>query len=468
MNDRKDLASVLDEVADFTRAYVVLSKPQAAAVALWVAHSHALDAAETTPYLAVTSAAKRSGKSRLLEVLALLVARPLRAAGVTQAALFRSIADRRPTLLMDEVDAIFGPKVSANHEDLRALLNAGFQLGTPVLRCVRDGSRQIVTEFAVFCPKALAAIGRLPDTIADRSIPIRLKRRAPSETVARFRRREAEAASEPLHQALVALMEHNIDRLTEARPELPEALDDRAADGWEPLIAIADLAGGDWPERARRSALALAETDDDDDELGIRLLADVKKIFRASEIERMSTADLLAALIAEEESPWADWHGRPLTARGLARFLSPHGIRSSTIRLADGTTPKGYKAESFADAWKRYVSEKRPQSATTPQPASANGLEPIPIRHTPHFAADEKQAKSRHESLDVADVADGNEKLAPTLTAQEALVLGDRVARERLKQEDRKRRERDAVIMGEAQQLDLGTAQLGELGDAFG
>lgn len=355
-----DLAAVLDEVAAFTQNYVVVSEPQAMAVSLWIAHTHALAAFETTPYLAITSATKRSGKSRLLEVLALLVARPLRTAGVTEAALFRSIEDRRPTLLMDEVDAVFGPKAGSNHEDLRALLNAGFQLGTPVLRCVGDGSKQKVTEFAVFCPKALAGIGRLPDTIADRAIPIRLKRRAPGEMVARFRRREAGEAAEPLHQGLVGIMEHHLDRIAEARPELPEALDDRAADGWEPLIAIADLAGGDWPERARSAALLLAQTDEDEDELGIRLLADVKSIFEASDAERISTADLLAGLTAEAESPWADLRGRPLTARGLARFLSPYGIHSTTIRPADGPPAKGYKRESFEDAWKRYVPPKAP------------------------------------------------------------------------------------------------------------
>jgi hypothetical protein len=403
---RTELAAVLDAVVEYVRRYVVVSEPQAATAALWVAHTHAIDAFETTPYLSITSAAKRSGKSKLLEVLALLVARPLRAAGVTEAALFRSIEDRRPTILMDEVDAIFGPKAGANHEDLRALLNAGFQLGTPVLRCVGDGSKQTVTEFAVFCPKALAGIGRLPDTIADRSISIRLKRRAPGETVMRLRRREAAEAAEPLHQALVAIMGHHVDQLAEARPELPEALDDRAADGWEPLLAIADLAGGGWPKRGRSSALALAQTDDDEDELGIHLLNDVKQAFRASGVERISTADLLAALIAEEESPWADWHGRPLTARSLARFLSPHGIRSSTVRLDDETTAKGYKLEAFEDAWKRYVPEKLPQKVTSDTTRMGAGFEAISETSHELFCDGYETDAKPHEQSGVTDVTD--------------------------------------------------------------
>lgn len=407
MSERSEVAAVLDAVVEFIRRYVVVSEPQAAALALWVVHGHALDAAETTPYIAITSAAKRSGKSRLLEALALLVAKPLRAAGVTQAALFRSIAERRPTLLMDEVDAIFGPKAGPNNEDLRALLNAGFQVGTPVLRCVGDGSKQKVVEFAVFCPKALAGIGKLPDTIADRSILIRLKRRARGETVARFRRREAEAAAEPLHQALASLGEHHVDRLAEARPELPEALDDRAADGWEPLFAIADLAGGDWPERSRRAAIVLAQArDDHDDSYDILILEDVKQIFLDSKVERISTADLLRALEKLEESPWADWHGKSLTARGLARLLAPHGIRSGTVRLADGTTPKGYKREDFEDAWKRYVPEKRSLSATSDTTRMDTGIEAS--FKTPHQldCGVLKRGSNPHEQTVVSDVAD--------------------------------------------------------------
>ena len=406
MSDRRELAGVLDAVVDFGRSYVVASEPQASTLALWIAHTHAIDAFETTPYLAITSAAKRSGKSRLLEVLALLVARPLRAAGVTEAALFRSIADRRPTLLMDEVDAIFGPKAGSNHEDLRALLNAGFQHGTPVLRCVGDGSRQTVTEFAVFCPKALAGIGRLPDTIADRSIQIRLKRRAPGETVEKFRHREAEAAAEPLHQTLVSLMEHHVDQLAESRPELPDALDDRAADGWEPLMAIADLVGGDWPARARRSALVLAETDSDEDELSIRLLADLKQIFESEGVERISSVDILAALVADEESPWADWHGKPLAARSLARFLSPHGIRSTTVRLADGAIAKGYKLEAFEDAWNRYVPENPSQKVTSVTTRIDTGFEAISEALHEDACNGRENAAKPHGKSDVTHVTD--------------------------------------------------------------
>ena len=251
------LTDLLDAVELFLRRYVVLSDAQAAAVAVWIVHTHAIDAFEMTPYLAVSSPTKRSGKSRLLEVLALLVQRPLRAAGMTEAALFRSIAgDTPPTLLLDEVDAIFGPKAK-EHEDLRALLNAGFARGTPVLRVVGEGSKMTVAPFETFCAKALAGIGVLPDTVSDRSLVVALKRRSRGEHVQRFRQRDAAADAVELREQLAAWGAEHGDELAEARPVMPDELDDRAQDACEPLLAIADAAGGGLaganPRRAGRA-----------------------------------------------------------------------------------------------------------------------------------------------------------------------------------------------------------------------
>ena len=299
-----DLAAVLDATAAFVRRYVVLTSEQATALALWVFHTYALDAADVSPYLSVTSPEKRSGKTRLLEVLALLVRSALVAANISDAALFRAIEDRAPTVLFDEVDAIFGPK-ARDREDLRGLLNAGYRRGTPALRM--GGAKMTeLQEFATFCPKALAGIGRLPDTIIDRSIPIRLKRRTTAEPVERFRYRDAIEDAEPLAQDLASLATHHVAALREARPELPNALGDRAQDSWEPLLAIADLAGGDWPERARLAAIALSGDEDTvDDTLGVRLLADIRAAFQANG-DRFPTQELLDVLKRDEEAPWAD------------------------------------------------------------------------------------------------------------------------------------------------------------------
>jgi hypothetical protein len=397
--------ALLDDLASFVRRYVVLRPEQADTVALWIVHSHAADAAETTPYLAITSPEKRSGKSRLLEVLGRLVARPLATANISDAALFRAIAAERPTLLFDEVDAIFG-KGATDREDLRGLLNAGWRRGQFVHR-IGGAQKTTLEAFEVFSPKALAGIGApLPDTVADRSITISLKRKAPGETVERFRRREVDEAAEPLQRGIEAWAEANLDALAEARPEIPDVLDDRAADGWEPLLAIADRAGGKWPERARQAALTLsAGADREDDSLGVRLLADCRRVF--GERDRLATAELLDGLAADDEAPWADWHGRGrITARGLARLLKPYGISSRTIRLDAGETPKGYLREQFEDAWSRYLpSEDAPirHNATT---RLDKGIETIPDPPQAPLVADTETAANPHGHTVVADVAD--------------------------------------------------------------
>lgn len=223
--DANYTAQMLDDIVAFIRRFVVVTDAQAAVVALWIAHTHASGAAETTPYLHINSPTKRAGKSRLLDVLEVLTRKPLRAAGATEAALFRAISDREPTLLFDEVDAIFGAK-AREHEDLRALLNAGFRRGTPVLRCVGVGTKQTATEFDVFCCKALAGIGTLPDTIADRPLTISLKlpdlgRRV--ELAAALPGRGRKLGDQPL----VGLAEDvGVDVLRVERAELVEVLDD--------------------------------------------------------------------------------------------------------------------------------------------------------------------------------------------------------------------------------------------------
>ena len=216
----RTLAATLDAAHAYSTGYVVFPSPhEPVAVALWTAHAHAADAAETSPYLAATSAEKRSGKTRLLDVLEQLTPRPWRAVTPSEAVVFRKLAQDHPTLLLDEVDAIFGTKRQADsHEGLRAILNAGNRRGTTVPRIVGEGKRMRVEDFDVFGPKALAGIGRMPDTVADRSIPVRLERRARTEPVAKFRYREAEPARRAHPVALAAHLGPLIDRLAHARP----------------------------------------------------------------------------------------------------------------------------------------------------------------------------------------------------------------------------------------------------------
>jgi hypothetical protein len=373
-----ETARLLDELVRFVRRYVVLTDPQLVAVALWVGHTHAFQAAEATPYLSVTSAEKESGKTRLLEVLELIVARPWLTGRVTPAVLARKVDAETPTLLLDESDAAFnGDKEYA--ETLRGILNAGYRRGGKASVCVGQGANIGYRDLATFAPKAIAGLDELPDTVASRSIRIRLKRRAPNEHVERFRSREAEEAAEPVFVALESWAQHRLEELREARPEIPDSLSDRAADVWDPLLAIGDLAGGPWRVAARKAAVELcAGGDKEDESTGVQLLADVHRVL--GELDRIATADLLAGLAADDEAPW-----QGLTARALASRLRPYGIRSRTIRLANEETPKGYLREQFEDAWTRYLSLPHSPAATPPQPATTRIRRTFePVSHPPH------------------------------------------------------------------------------------
>ena len=200
-------------------------------------------------------------------------------------------------------------------------------------------------------------------------------KRGPAPRPTALRVIEGNPSRRPLKERAARWAAAHLDGLRDARPSIPDALDDRAADGWEPLLAIADAAGRDWPQRARLAALALSCRDvRDDDSLGVKLLADIRTVFEERGVDRLSSAELLASLNAIEESPWGDFKGKPLDTRRLARLLRPYGIKPGTIRLADGQTPKGYVAEAFADAWSRYLlsPDNPPQAPQAPDSDSAD------------------------------------------------------------------------------------------------
>ncbi len=351
-----DGAELLERLVWFIRRYVALSEEQALLSALWIVHTHALDAADTTPYLNVKSAEKRSGKTRLLEVLSLLAAGSWLTGRVTAAVLVRKVAAEAPALLLDESDAAFkGEREYA--ETLRGVLNAGFRRGGVASLCVGQGANITYEDFPVYCPKVIAGIGKLPDTVADRSIPIELRRRRPSEKVERFRLRKVGPEALPIQQGVGAWAQAHLGSLSAAEPDLPDELDDRARDIMEPLLAIADEVGGGWPELSRRAAVGLltGEEREDAESLGVRLLRDVRGVFDDKGSDRLPTGELLEALHAMEEAPLGSLRGEALDARGLARLLKPYGVKPEKLREGDDTF-RGYRRASFEDAWVRYLS----------------------------------------------------------------------------------------------------------------
>ena len=208
----------------------------------------------------------------------------------------------------------------------------------------------------MFGAKAFAGIGDLPETLADRSVPIRLRRRRPDEQIERARRRDILAACQPLHAECARWANLNRGQLEGREHDLPDELSDREQDGAEPLIAIAELAGGEWPDRARAALIELhAGKSDESESWGVVLLTDIRKALRDDE-ERIGTTDLLHRLKEDEEGPWGAW-GKGLDGlnpRGLAKLLKPYGIHSKTMRIGE-EVQKGYDLEDLKDAWERYL-----------------------------------------------------------------------------------------------------------------
>lgn len=349
--------ALLDDLAAYIRRFVVLGDDELAAVALWIVHAHAIDAAESTGYLNLSSPEKESGKTRLLEVISHLVPQPWLAASISAAVLVRKVDEEKPTLLLDEVDALMkGDKERA--EAIRGILNAGYRRSGMATLCVVKGGSVGYQDFHVFGAKALTGLGGLHDTLASRCIPIKLKRRRPEEPVERFRERQQRGPATVLHdRALSWAVDHMAD-LVGAWPVLPEELSDRAQDVWEPLLAIADLAGGEWPARARGVATRLASGGGgDDDSRNVELLRDIRGVFGTR--ERMTTKDLLDALVGIEEAPWRDLFGKQLDANALGKRLKGYQVKSKDLRTENGTK-KGFEREAFADAWSRYLPAEEP------------------------------------------------------------------------------------------------------------
>ena len=367
---------IIDDIHAFLARFVAYPSEHAhVAHTLWIAHAHLIEAFESTPRLAFLSPEPASGKTRAIEITELLVPRPVCAVNVSPAYLFRKVADEagRPTILYDEIDTVFGPKARDN-EEIRGLLNAGHRKGAVAGRCVVKGKLIETEEIPAYSAVALAGLGDLPDTILSRSIVVQMRRRAPGESVEPYRRRLHEPQGTKLRDCLAAWCAGRNATISKTIPEMPPEITDRDADVWEPLLAIADAAGGEWPKLARCSAVALvALTKWRQPSLGVRLLADMRIVF--GDAEAKPTVEVLKALTELPESPWIDIKGKTLTDRRLAGLLRRYGIASKNVRVGEAI-PKGYARADFLDAWGRYLGSPHIGTATAATALHADDEEP--------------------------------------------------------------------------------------------
>lgn len=351
---------LLDEIYQTIKKFIICQDETARAATLWVVFTWFIDRVQVAPLAIITAPEKRCGKSQLLDLIGRLSRRPLVASNISPSAIFRVIEAHSPTLLIDEADTFL-----RENEEARGILNSGHtRQSAYVIRVVGDAHEP--KQFSTWGAKAISGIGTLPETLMDRAVLLELRRKLATEQVERLR-----YADKQLFKRLAAMLARYANDAGSAienmRPSLPDDLNDRAQDNWEPLLAIADHAGGEWPTLARAAAKKLSGTDQESVSLSAELLADIQEVFTG---DRISTSDLLEKLTSDELKPWATYNrGKAMSARQLAKRLAEYGIKSEVMRIGH-KTPRGYQRDWFEDAFTRYLTPNATQgeqSATVQQ-----------------------------------------------------------------------------------------------------
>jgi len=344
-------AYLLDGLLRIFHKYVVCTTDVAVAASLWCTHTWLIDSAEISPFAVITAPEPECGKTRFLSLLSEFCCRPYQVSNITQAALFRLIDESKPTLLIDETDTFL-----RGNKQLEGVLNASYNRGSA--RVPRATGATGTTDYCTWGAKALCGIGNLPDTIKGRGIIMTLRRKLPTEQVARITP-ESRDYFKVIASCLARWSADNAIAIKEAQPEPAEGINDRAQDNWRQLLAIADLAGGDWPEKARKAAKTLSADITISTCVGAELLCDMKDLFIHVKEEKVTTRQLIQILCLDPDKPWSKfYHGGPITARQISEILQPYQIAPKTIRLPDGLTLKGYCKNQFTDAFARYAIRK--------------------------------------------------------------------------------------------------------------
>jgi putative DNA primase/helicase len=355
--DAIDQAQLLTDISATVRRFIVCEKETADAVALWAAMTWFINVVQVAPLAVITAPEKRCGKSQLLFLMGRLSARAITTSSISPAALYRTIDAWCPTLLIDEADAFM-----KDNEELRGLLNSGHTRESAyVIRTVGDSFTP--TKFNTWGAKALAGIGHVADTLMDRAVILELRRKLPHEEVARIRHAEPNLFAD-FRSKLARFADDYRDQLRQTRPPLPQCLNDRAQDNWEPLLAIAMTASDEWLQLGTTAALKLSSSESAAQTVGTELLADIQEIF-GDDREKITTAELIRLLCADEEKPWATFNrGRCISPRQVAKRLKEYGILSHTIRIGNETA-KGYTVDQFKEAFSRYLSSSPELPVTT-------------------------------------------------------------------------------------------------------
>jgi hypothetical protein len=352
----------------FISRFAVLPTGTRLPLALWAVGTHLFEAFDSFAYLAVTSPTPRCGKTRVLELLSLLCARAERTSNISEAALFRLIERFKPTLLLDEMEQI--REKGERAQILRNLLNAGNRRDAVAIRCAEGGAS--IERCGVFCPKAIAAIGSLPDTITDRAIVIGMQRRTHEEKIERFLFQRAEPEARCIRERIADWAKTNGETIRQAYLAAPDLgfLEDRDAESWAPLFSILAVADDSRLSELRNCAEALCgakQADSAEEHFAVRLICDAASVLREEE-KHIASADLLERLKTVADAPWSE---DGFDQRRLAKHLRAFGLKPKPVRIEDAT-PRGYDAEKIRESARRYNGAT---SATGATPQENKGLE---------------------------------------------------------------------------------------------
>ena len=372
------LDEILDGIVLLYRKYVVMTDAQATAIALWVAHTWTYKVCDNTPYISVRSVEIRSGKTTCLFLADELIWKSQLTNNISTSALVHFV-EQGCTLLVDEIDNVFGAK--DKDATLIGIINSGYRRKGGYTRMIGANNSEPHT-FPTFCPKMFAGIGKLPPSIEDRSIVIRLLRKNRSQVTAKFKERIYTAECKPLHTQLEKWSHEAKDHLRNAIPESPKELNDRQEDFWEPLLNIANMASERWAKLAWDSAVELSNVDEEQS-IGVRLLTDIRTIYQEQDVGRLFSKELCKHLNDIEESPWGNWgNGNGINQRTLAsrlrgyRDVASHkgeGIKPQGIRIGNENL-KGYYKGQFVEAWELYCLPVEGEKGETNETSNLNHI----------------------------------------------------------------------------------------------
>jgi putative DNA primase/helicase len=343
--------TLLTDIETTIRRYIVCEPETATAAALWIAMTYLVDVVDVLPLAVITAPERGCGKSTMLDAIGRMVNKPFQSAGITASALFRTISEHQPTMLIDETDAFM-----KGDEKLRGIINSGHRRRDAhytISEQTRDGGF-ITRRFSTWGAKALSGIGKLADTLMDRAIILELRRKLPCEHVEQLRDRTDREGFETLKRKLARFANDYRETISVSEPYMPPSLSGRQADNWEPLLAIADCAGGAWADKARQTAIAMTSTDSVSS-IGETLLADIREVFEEKGKDRLSREELMRALLDDKEKPWATYNrGWEMTPNQFAQRLKGYGIKIKVIRFGHATQ-RGFEIGQFQEAFERYL-----------------------------------------------------------------------------------------------------------------